>query len=189
MKKLYVACLACAASLFTAAASAEPGELWEITSQSEIPGMPMDMPTTITQACLAKGAAKDPRQSTPNKECKITHVKTKGNKTTWRVRCTHNKEVMRGYGKITYADDSYQGEVHFKGRSGGHPINMITHYSGKKVEGKCDTTQAPKQITADQTQEAQKAAKEKAAKSGAPPADSGEALQKGAEKLKGLFGL
>jgi len=188
MKKLYAACFACAASLSAATVWAEPGELWEVTSQSEIPGMPMDMPTTITQVCLAKGGAKDPRQSTPSKECKITHIKTKGNKTTWRVRCTHNKEVMRGYGKITYTDDSYKGEVHFKGRSGGHPIKMVSHYSGKKVEGKCDTTQAPKQITADQTQEALKA-KKKEAKSDAQPADSGEALQKGAEKLKGLFGF
>ena len=188
MKKLFATCLACAAGiLFPAAAWAEPGELWEVTSQSEIPGMPMDMPSTITQVCLAKGSVQDPHHSTPSKECKLTHIKTKGNK-TWRVRCTHNKEIMRGYGKITFTDDSYQGEVHFKGRSGGHPINMTTHYSGKKVEGQCDTAQPPKQITADQTQEAQKA-KEQAAKSGAPPADSGEALQKGAEKLKGLFGL
>ena len=187
MKKLYVACLACAAILFSAAASAEPGELWEITSKSDIPGMPMDMPTTITQACLAKGAATDPRQSTQSKECKVTHVKTKGKTTTWRVRCTHNKEVMRGYGKITYTDDSYKGEVHFKGMSGGHPIKMTTYYSGKKVEGKCDTAQAPKQITEDQTQEAQKA--KKATDPKAQPADSGEALQKGAEKLKGLLGF
>jgi len=94
---------------------------------------------------------------------------------------------MRGYGKITYTDDSYKGEVHFKGRSGGHPINMTTRYSGKKVEGKCDTSQPPKQITADQTQEAQQTKKDADPKT--PHADSGEALQKGAEKLKGLFGL
>jgi hypothetical protein len=187
MKKLFATCLACAAGiLFPAAAWAEPGELWEITSKTEIPGVPMDMPSTIVQACLGKNGASDPHQATPSKDCKITHIHTKGNKTTWRMRCTHNKEVMRGSGKITFTDDSYQGDIHFKGRSEGHPVNMITHYNGKKLGDSCDTSQPPKQIT--ESQQQKKKAKGTSSP-GAPPADSGEALQKGAERLKGLFGL
>lgn len=187
MKKLIVICLACAAELFTAAASAEPGELWKVTSKTEMPNMPMAIPATTMQVCLPRGGASDPRKSAPNKECKITDIKKRGSKTSWKMRCDQDGEVMTGSGEVTVAKTSYKGVMHLKGKSHGQNIDMTTHYSGKKLGKSCDASQPARQMT-----EAPKPAEKKpgsSSSSSTQSMDSGEALQKGADKLKGLLGF
>ena len=74
MKKSIAVCLVCAAGLYTAAACAEPGEMWEVTSKTEMPNMPMAIPGVTMQVCLPKDGARDPRKSMPKKDCKLTDI-------------------------------------------------------------------------------------------------------------------
>ncbi|MDZ4200985.1 MAG: DUF3617 family protein [Gallionella sp.] len=119
-----------------------PGEWWEITSKMEMEGMPFAMPSTTARVCIGKGAASDPRQSMPDKECKVSDIKTSGNKTSWKVRCVRDGEVMNGTGDITSTPDSYNGKLMLSGSAGGQAMNMITRYQGKRIGPACDSAPA-----------------------------------------------
>lgn len=131
--------LAMLTGLLSAAAYAAPGEYWEVTSKTEIPGMPFAMPATTVKVCVPKGGANDPRKTSSDKECQISDVKSVGNKTSWKVRCDRKGEVMTGIGEQTTADGSYQGKVQFSGKSGGQDVNMSSVFSGKRVGGSCES--------------------------------------------------
>lgn len=157
---------------FASAASAAPGEWWEIDSKTEMPGMPYSIPATTTKVCVAKGAASDPRQTMQDPACKMTDVRTSGNKTTWKMHCVRNGEAMDGSGEFTGTPDNYQGVTRLKGTSGGHPIDMTSSYKGKRVGPACDSV--------------------KDNKIGAGAAGQGKSAESAAEsakKLKGMFGF
>lgn len=122
-------------------ALAEPGEYWEITQKMEMPGMPMAMPESTTKVCLPKGGESDPRQSMrdPQSQCEMTDLVAQGNKTTWKMRCNNDGEIMTGSGEVTSSPNAYQGVMHLAGKSGGMAINMTQHYRGKKIGGTCTT--------------------------------------------------
>lgn len=139
MNKFLTVSLAAIASLLSFAASAAPGEYWEVTSKMEMPGMPFAMPGTTTKVCIAKGGEKDPGKSTGDKDCQATDVKTVGNKTTWKMRCNHDGEVMTGSGEQTTNANGYDGKMQFSSSSQKRGGNMTMAFSGKRVGGKCDS--------------------------------------------------
>ncbi|OGS99247.1 MAG: hypothetical protein A3F73_06365 [Gallionellales bacterium RIFCSPLOWO2_12_FULL_59_22] len=134
------------------AACAAPGEWWEVTAKMEMPGMPFAMPQTTTKVCIARDAVNDPRQSMQDKECKMTDIKTSGNKTTWKMRCVRDGETMNGTGEITSTADSYHGKMHLSGKSDGEDVNMTTTYRGKRVGPACDSSQPSPEMAAAQKQ-------------------------------------
>lgn len=152
MKKILITGLALLAGIFSASAYCAPGEWWEVSSKMEMPGMPFAMPATTSKICIPKGGANDPRQSMQDKECKMTDVKFSGNKTSWKVTCNHNGEVMNGTGDITSTPDSYNGKMHLSGVSGGEKINMTTTYQGKRVGPACESSQPPPEVAEAQKQ-------------------------------------
>lgn len=138
--------LCCAASLCFAssAAYAAPGVSWEITSQTEMPGMPEGMGETTVTVCMAKGAEKDPKQLIKQAgDCKVTELKTVGAKTTWKMSCDNDGEVMTGKGEVTHKSSSFQGVTKLTGTADGQPINITAKYQGKKLGTPCDTSDAP----------------------------------------------
>lgn len=139
MNKFLAVSSAAIACLLSFAASAAPGEYWEVTSKMEMPGMPFAMPGTTTKVCIAKGGEKDPGKSTGDKDCQATDVKTVGNKTTWKMRCDHDGEVMTGSGEQTTNANGYEGKMQFSSSSGKRGGNMTMAFSGKRVGGKCDS--------------------------------------------------
>lgn len=146
MKKHNVAILGILTGLLSGTAYAAPGEYWEITSSMEMPGMPFSMPATTQKVCIPKGGENDPGKTSGDKDCKMTDVKTVGNKTTWKARCNKDGEVMTGTGEQTTSANSYQGKVKFSGKSDGQDMNMNMAYSGKRVGGSCDTGEVMKKI-------------------------------------------
>jgi hypothetical protein len=142
MKRISTIILALFWSACTAAAYAAPGEWWEISSKTEMPGMPFAMPATTVKVCVAKGAANAQRQTMQqDKTCKMTDIRTSGNKTSWKMRCDRDGEVMNGSGEITSMPDNYHGVMRMKGTSGGTAVNMTTTYRGKRVGPACDAAQ------------------------------------------------
>jgi hypothetical protein len=144
MNTRLILCFAIAACLSSGAASAAPGVNWEITSQTEMPGMPEGMGDTTVTVCLPKGAEKDPKQLVKEAgDCKITDLKTVGSKTTWKMKCDTNGEVMTGKGEVTHKSSSFQGVTKLTGTADGQPINLTAKYQGKKLGTTCDTSDAP----------------------------------------------
>lgn len=187
MNKLLAACLAC---LLPATAFAASGELWEVTSKTEMPGMSFAMPETTMQVCMGKGDASDPRKSTPpDKDCKITDIKKSGSKTTWKMRCDRNGEVMTGTGEITTTRNGYHGVSHVKGKSGGHNIDMTSRFSGKKLGKSCDTSKQPWPTSGSAQPAPQRPPAKSSSSEQNESRDSEDALKDGAKKLKGLFGF
>lgn len=195
MKRTLTACLAL---LFPLTASAANGELWEITTKTEMPGVPFAMPANTMQVCMDKGDVSDPRKSTqPDKDCKITDIKKSGNKTTWKMRCDRNGEVMTGTGEITVTSGGYQGVSHVQGKSSGQDIDMTSRFSGKNLGKSCDTSKVNPQVEQAQKQAEQqrKAASSNTSKTKKQPSEkeqsneSSDSLGDSAKKLKGLFGF
>ncbi|TNC99148.1 MAG: hypothetical protein FD121_386 [Gallionellaceae bacterium] len=142
--------IAVSACLFSTIALSAPGEYWEITSKMEMPGMPFAMPATTTKVCIAKGGERDPGKTTGDKDCQASDVKTVGNKTSWKVRCDHDGEIMTGSGEQTYTANGYQGKMRFSGKSHGRDMDMSSEFSGKRIGGSCDSEEAVKKAKADQ---------------------------------------
>ncbi|HCI14593.1 MAG: hypothetical protein A2063_04070 [Gallionellales bacterium GWA2_60_142] len=176
MNKTSTICLTLLLGAYASNASAAPGEWWEITSKTEMPGMPFKMPETTVRACVEKDAATDPRQTMQDKDCKMTDIKTSGNKTTWKMRCVRNGEVMNGNGEFVGNADGYKGVTRLKGTAGGQPINMTSSYRGKRVGPKCDSVKDNKLGGA-------------AGKSPSDAEKQSESATESMKKLKGMFGL
>lgn len=149
MNKFLTVSSAAIASLLSFAASAAPGEYWEVTSKMEMPGMPFAMPGTTTKVCIAKGGEKDPGKSTGDKDCQATDVKTVGNKTTWKMRCNHDGEVMTGSGEQTTNANGYDGKMQFSSSSQKRGGNMTMVFSGKHIGGNCDSEEVVKKAQAE----------------------------------------
>ena len=64
-----------------------PG-LWEITVTMEMPGMPFQLPPTVTQQCVTPQEAKEQGMPPQAQDCTVTDMKRTGNKVTWKVACT-----------------------------------------------------------------------------------------------------
>lgn len=148
MNKHLTAMLAMLTGLLSTAASAAPGEYWEVTSKMEMPGMPFAMPPTTQKVCIPKGGENDPAKTSGDKDCKMTDIKTVGNKTTWKARCDRDGEVMTGVGEQTTTAKGYRGKMQFSGTSGGQDVDMTMAFSGKRLGGKCDSEEQVKAMKA-----------------------------------------
>ncbi|MBI5006032.1 MAG: DUF3617 domain-containing protein [Nitrosomonadales bacterium] len=146
MNTRLAAILAMLAGLASAAAIAAPGEYWEVTTRMEMPGMPFAMPPTTQKVCIPKGGENDPEKTSGDKSCKMSDVKTVGNKTTWKMRCDRDGEVMTGSGEQTTSAGGYKGKMKFSGKSDGRDMNMSSEFSGKRLGGSCDSEEQVKKI-------------------------------------------
>jgi hypothetical protein len=111
-----------------------PDELWDVTMKMEVVGLPMALPTQSHKVCVKKdrgGADLIPADS----NCKVTDVRTVGNKTTFQMVCT-GKDPITGSGEITQGPSSYSGVIRAKSTRKGEEMEMTHTYSGKKV-GTC----------------------------------------------------
>jgi len=104
-------------------------ELWEITAKMTMDGM--SMPATLARVCQKKSDNIPPAE----KDCKISDVRTSGNRTTWRVECT-GTDPMSGVGEITKGNGTYRGTVKMKAKAADDDSTAVMEYSGKLV-GNC----------------------------------------------------
>lgn len=115
----------------SALAQGGPDELWNMTTRMEMAGMPGQ--TFPSQACMKKGQAQ-PDKMSQDKNCKVTDVRTVGNKTSWKVVCS-GRDAMSGTGEITRTRDSMDGRIRLQGKSGGETMDMTMVLSGKLAGG------------------------------------------------------
>ena len=113
-------------------ARAETGDLWEVTSQMSMPGMPMAMPSHTSKTCSPKEWTEPPAANDPQNKCTSSDFKGEGSKVTWKVTCT-GAHPMTGTGEITRSGDSYDGTIKF----GSAEVAMTTKLTGKRL-GDCE---------------------------------------------------
>lgn len=121
-------------------------ELWEVTTQMNMAGMPPGMGGQTHQVCSEKTADRKP--VIPAREnCKVTDYKESGNKVTISITCPEGTSTI----EQTYnaARTEYKGTMKMKTRDGDMTMTM----NGRKV-GTCDAKQA--QAQRDQKQAAAK---------------------------------
>ena len=134
MRTPIAAAAAVAMLLSSAALAANDGELWEVTSQMNIPGMPAGMGGSTSQICRGGDPKEEVTKRRDMSDCKITDVKQSGTRFTLTASCprgpvtidqTYNAARTEYKGTITMSDRGQQ---------------MVMNTSGRKV-GTCDVAQ------------------------------------------------
>lgn len=144
--------LAAILSLPLAVLAAQDGELWEITSQMNMPGIPSGMGGRTQQVCQDKDPRKQVVPGQQSEECKVTDQKLSGNKSSMTLACPQGTMYIEN----TYnaARTAYQGTLRMTSPQG----EMTMNVSGRKV-GACDATAERKnreaQVAAIERQSAQ----------------------------------
>lgn len=134
MKKLIGVLLSVAVLLPAGAGAVENMRegLWEITSLSEMPGMPMKVPATTIRHCYTKEDVKDQKKVIAReKNCTLTDYKVSGNKVTWAMKCT-GQNAGSFKGETIFSSDAYSSIMKMKTQ--GYAMTM--RVKGKRV-GAC----------------------------------------------------
>ncbi|HEX7706009.1 MAG TPA: DUF3617 family protein [Thermoanaerobaculia bacterium] len=122
-----VAALAVVLPMTAAEHPQKPGK-WQVKMEMEMPGMPVKVPPMTIDICLTEEDLKDPEKSLPKdpkSDCKVNDYKIDGNTVSWKMECP--KEKVKGEGKITFTDTTYNGTMSMQmGEQA-----MKTKYSGK----------------------------------------------------------
>ena len=88
---------------------------WELTTEMDIPGMPMKMPPVVSTQCITKEEANDPLKVVPkgrggrsgeDQNCKVADYKIDGNKVTYTMKC-EGPQPMTMTGETVYGDNMY----------------------------------------------------------------------------------
>ncbi|MRR56114.1 MAG: DUF3617 family protein [Deltaproteobacteria bacterium] len=106
--------------------------LWEITTQMEMPEMPMKMPPTVMKHCYTKKDVSDQKNIiSRDKNCVVSDLKTSSNKVSWKMKCTgENAATMTG--ETVFSNDSYSSVM----KMNSHGQKMTMKVKGKRL-GTC----------------------------------------------------
>jgi hypothetical protein len=130
----------CVALACVCAGAAQNGELWEVTTQINMAGMPAGMGTQTSRVCNETG---DPRQQAEagdrQKKCKVTDFKQSGNRVTMTMTCPEGTAVMENVYNAAHTE--YKGSMKMTLRDG---KQMTMDMNGRKV-GACDAQQAKRE--------------------------------------------
>ena len=142
MRLTLAAVLLAAAS--AAFAQAEPGDLWDVTTSMEMPGM--KLPTQSQRVCVPRGAEGPDAMGAGDARCTMSDVKRSPGKFSFRVQCPDGS----GTGEM-----NYQGKDRYTSRmtmtADGQTMTMVS--SGARV-GDCDASTVKKQVAAIEAQAA-----------------------------------
>ena len=118
------------------AAASGSGDLWEVTSQMSMEGMPMALPAQKVKVCSAKVWTEAPGATDERRKCESSDFRMDGPKATWKVTCA-GPPAMTGEGEITRdGDDAHSGAIKFTSSEGAMTIKL----NGRRV-GACDNPQ------------------------------------------------
>jgi len=105
---------------------------WEVTSQTEMPGMPMKIPATTIKHCYTKEDVKDQKKViAKDKNCTLTDYKVAGNKVIWAMKCT-GQSAGTFNGETVFSGDAYTSTMKMKSQG----QNMTVKVKGKRI-GEC----------------------------------------------------
>lgn len=135
--KRYLTLLSLAVSTigFASPPSSMQDGLWEITTHTEIAGMPTQAQPVTTRTCYTKQDVESENAAAPkNDRCDIKDYRVAGNTASWTIACA-GKENITGEGSITFHDrQAYSGTARLRMRpEGQEEILMRNNYRGKRI--------------------------------------------------------
>ena len=123
------------AALPIAAVAQDTGELWEITSQMNIPGMPAGMGGQTQRVCQGDDPERRAKSEKDQKDCKVTDKKQTA--TRLQVTMTCKQGTMTIDQQYNAARTEFKGSMKMNTKDGDFTINT----TGRKV-GACNVQQA-----------------------------------------------
>jgi hypothetical protein len=87
-----------------------------------------------------------PDNMSQDKNCKVSELRTAGNKTSWKMECT-GRDPMTGEGEMTRTRDSMDGRMRMQGKRGSESFEMTTVMSGR-LAGGCTWEDPAKKVQA-----------------------------------------
>jgi hypothetical protein len=137
MLKNIAVCSALACALVSNVALAQTGELWEMTSQMSMPGMPAGMiPAQTTQVCQSEKFDKPPQQEEKSK-CTISNLRQAPNRVTYDIKCEGNPPTT---GSADYQFEANRTRVKGTMKIVSKEGEMVMQMNGRKV-GACDAAE------------------------------------------------
>ena len=119
-------------------AGSGPDDLWEVSSKTEMSGM--SMPGQTNQICVKKGRNVGEESVPKQDNCKVTEMKTSGNKTTFAMEC-QGEEPMSVRGETSATPTSFDSRVAMKGTRKGSDMQMTMTSSGRRIGACTDQTE------------------------------------------------
>jgi hypothetical protein len=120
------------------AAAQNNGELWEISTQMNIPGMPAGMGGQTQRVCQGDDPERRAASDKDQKDCKVTDKKQTATRTTITMQCKQG--TMTVDQQYNAARTEFKGSIKMTSKDG--DFNMNT--TGRKV-GACNVQQAAKE--------------------------------------------
>ncbi len=109
--------------------------MWEITTEVNMPGMPMKIPPMVYQQCLTKDDIV-PKQGPVNQEiCSYSAPKTRGNSVSWSMECKSPGGKTKTEGEITYKGTTFDG-IMTMSMTGSINMSGTNKISGRRI-GDC----------------------------------------------------
>ena len=129
---------ACPLLVFSLHAAAQTGDLWEITSQMNIPGMPAGMGAQKNRVCQGDDPERAQQAQKDKEQCKVTDKKQTANRTQMTMVCkSGTMTIDQSYNA---ARTEFKGTMKMNSKDGDMTINT----TGRKV-GTCDVAQTRKE--------------------------------------------
>lgn len=103
----------------------KPG-LWKMSTQVEMPGMPMQMPMVTYTKCLSE---KDvvPQAGDARNNCKMSSSNVQGDTVTWRMECSNPGGPVTMDGRATFRGNTMEGAV---------KVNQAGQMMTQRISGK-----------------------------------------------------
>lgn len=124
-----------AIAAFLPALGAEPatGDLWQVTSQPKMEGVPVALPSNTVKVCSPKDWTEPPGAADERRKCVNSDMRKDGAKVYWKVTCA-GPPAMTGTGEITRdGEEAWSGTIRFTSSEGAMTIAL----SGTRV-GPCE---------------------------------------------------
>jgi 2-methylaconitate cis-trans-isomerase PrpF len=138
--KRFVAALSLAVTAQTVFAAPETqiqDGLWEITTETEIPGTPTRPAAETIRTCYTKADVAEGAMVPKGEQCEVLDYRLSGNTAKWNIRCAGQNPVT-GSGTIVFSSRSaYSGTLQLRLQADGQPeIRMNNRYAAKRI-GAC----------------------------------------------------
>lgn len=82
--------------------------LWEVSSVTNIPAMPIKMPAMKIEQCFTK-ANMQPENILQQNNCTMNSMDIQNNLASWSMSCEQDGMTMQGEGKINYQKTRFSG--------------------------------------------------------------------------------
>ena len=90
-------------ALFSGITAAEPNlnpGKWEISTEMDMPGMPMKIPPVTHTQCLTKEDFV-PKGKDASDQCRVSDLKQDGDTVSWKISCSGEGGKIEGSGQMT----------------------------------------------------------------------------------------